>query len=417
MLRIENYDRLEDGGPIAFKLTRALCQAGRNSAMDWVLPDPTRHISGHHFTVTFRDGAHWLEDVSTNGTFLQGQRYRLDGPHRMQAGDRLQVGHYIISVSDAVHAATPLAPPTPAQPIAGGAASWPADDDPWAVGGALEPVDPFPAEPGARRDDFADEFIAPPSFAAPGPAPDPAPPPDPSGLRPLTAAPRPDPSALPVPEAPRPVAPVAAPAEPAAPAPTPTAPAPDPPAVVAAFCEGAGLDPSAYGDADALALARMAGAALRATTIETMDHLRARAAFKEGTRHHVERTMAGMAGNPLKTAPHPDRALEELFFRPRAGAASGADAMGAAARDLRLHHAALIAALQPALGAVLHDLAPEQVEKGASGGLLSGSKKSKAWDAFVERWDSKAARHENGMLDEFFSHFAQAYADALKSND
>ncbi|MEL7183342.1 MAG: type VI secretion system-associated FHA domain protein TagH, partial [Pseudomonadota bacterium] len=332
ILRIENVDFLEDGGPVTFPLTTRPMQAGRGGGMDWVLPDPTRHMSSHNFNVDHRDGAHWLEDVSTNGTFLQGQRYRLDGPHRLQPGDRFQVGPYIIAVSEGgTSGAFALHPDTAPAVAPPGGPSWQADDDPWAVGGPLPPVDPLPPARAGRRDDFADEFIAPPSLGAapPTPAHPPAaqgpvttPPPEP-GLRPLTAAPRPDPAALP----PREAAPE--PAPPAAPAP----PAPAPSEVIAAFCEGAGLDPTAYGEADALEVVRQAGAALKAVTAESMEHLRARAAFKEGTRRHVERTMAGFAGNPLKTAPHPDRALEEIFFRPRAGALTGPDAFGGAARD------------------------------------------------------------------------------------
>ncbi|WP_179381030.1 type VI secretion system-associated FHA domain protein TagH [Jannaschia marina] len=398
-LTLENVDQLDDGGPVSVALTTRPLQVGRGGGMDWVLPDPTRHLSSHHFDVVFREGSHWLEDVSTNGTFLQGQRYRLDGAHRLQAGDRFQVGPYIIAVSRTeVGGAAPGRSPGPAP-----ASSWGTEDDPWAIGGPLDPVDPLPRAKVGRRDDFADEFLAPPSFAAP-PEPEPetpAPPPEPSAPpepRPLTAAPRPDPSAMRPPERSR--APETA-EEPAA------------SAVVAAFCQGAGLDASQFGDVDALALVREAGAALRGVTQESMAHLRARAAFRKETRGAVERTMAGLAGNPLKTAPLPERALEELFFRPRAGAAKGAEAMEAAARDLRLHHAAVIAALQPALGAVLHDLAPEVIEKEAAGGLLSG-RRAKAWDAFVERWDGKAATHENGMLDEFFVHLSQAYAEALR---
>ena len=93
-LKIENYDRLENGGPATITLERRGASVGRREAMDWVLPDPQRHISGHHFDVTYADGAYWLTDLSTNGTFLQGQRYRLEGPHRLSHGDRLVVGHY-----------------------------------------------------------------------------------------------------------------------------------------------------------------------------------------------------------------------------------------------------------------------------------------------------------------------------------
>lgn len=88
--------------------------------------------------------------------------------------------------------------------------------------------------------------------------------------------------------------------------------------------------------------------------------------------------------------------------------------MAEALLDLRRHQVALFAALQPALGALLGDLAPEEVEKaGGGGGLLGGSRKAKAWETFVERWDAKSAPHENGMLDEFLRHFAAAYQESV----
>src|SRR6201992_3488142 len=43
---------------------------GRSADNDWVLPDPMRYVSAHHARVEFRDGHFFLEDVSTNGTFV-----------------------------------------------------------------------------------------------------------------------------------------------------------------------------------------------------------------------------------------------------------------------------------------------------------------------------------------------------------
>uniref|UniRef100_UPI002810A10C type VI secretion system-associated FHA domain protein n=1 Tax=Jannaschia maritima TaxID=3032585 RepID=UPI002810A10C len=242
-LHLDNVDRLPDGGPVAVPLDAGRdIQVGRGAAMDWQLPDPTRHLSSHHFDVSFRDGAHWLIDVSTNGTFLLGRPYRLDEPHRLQPGDRFQAGPYILACRQVA------AVPAPDAPGGDGLRdAWPVDDDPWAVG-APPPRVPAPPVPGP----------VPPPIPAPWPAPDDDPGVDPE-LPPLSALPRPDPSLVlrpPPAEAP----PRAAPA----PDPAPRPPA-DPDAVVAAFCEGAGLDPGEYGDVDALALAREVGAALRGT--------------------------------------------------------------------------------------------------------------------------------------------------------
>jgi type VI secretion system protein ImpI len=76
-LTIENESSLPDGGPLSVRVTgkRGL-DIGRDSHLDWTLPDPTRFISSKHCEVRYRDGGYWLHDVSTNGTLLNGG----DGP-------------------------------------------------------------------------------------------------------------------------------------------------------------------------------------------------------------------------------------------------------------------------------------------------------------------------------------------------
>src|SRR5205085_1159363 len=46
----------------------------------------------------YQDGAYWLRDVSTNGTFVNQNPRRLTEPHRLRHGDRVEIGHYIIRV-------------------------------------------------------------------------------------------------------------------------------------------------------------------------------------------------------------------------------------------------------------------------------------------------------------------------------
>lgn len=161
-LRIENHDALETGGPVWLTLERKGASIGRRGSMDWVLPDPTRLISGHHFDIGYRDGAYWLTDVSMNGTFLQGQRHRLEGAYRLQGGERLIVGHYIIAV---ILADQHMPPQPPAPDVAMG---WDnpgtsGGDDPWDFDApALQPIDPLPQVTGGGRhhfDEMAQDFI------------------------------------------------------------------------------------------------------------------------------------------------------------------------------------------------------------------------------------------------------------------
>jgi hypothetical protein len=43
---------------------------GRSADNDWVLPDPSRYVSAHHARVQFREGHFYLQDVSTNGVYV-----------------------------------------------------------------------------------------------------------------------------------------------------------------------------------------------------------------------------------------------------------------------------------------------------------------------------------------------------------
>ena len=61
-----------DGGPIRIEVKGRGLDLGRDSHLDWTLPDPSRSISGKHCEIRYRDGGYWLHDVSTNGTFVNG---------------------------------------------------------------------------------------------------------------------------------------------------------------------------------------------------------------------------------------------------------------------------------------------------------------------------------------------------------
>jgi type VI secretion system protein len=76
-------------------------QIGRAPDNDWVLPDPDRYVSSHHARVSFRAGTWLLEDLSTNGVFVNDSDTPLSvsGPRKLKDGDRLRFGDYDIIVS------------------------------------------------------------------------------------------------------------------------------------------------------------------------------------------------------------------------------------------------------------------------------------------------------------------------------
>jgi type VI secretion system protein ImpI len=441
-LRIENYDTLEDGGPTWITLNQAGAQIGRRAAMDWVLPDPAKHISGHHFDIAFRDGAYWLTDVSTNGTFFQGQRHRLDGPQQLNGGERLVVGHYIIAVELAGGGVG-----TPAQDQASvhgwtvGPSSRAADDgDPWDFGGEqMDPVNPLPnpASDPHHLDDVAQEFVPlqrptmppgaqalpvqQPQQVAPAPPSVQQPPVVQSGAAQLSHPPFvPPPQAMPTPPAHDP-APVPQPQP--APIPQPVSPPVQQQpamqigdvgqAMLDAFCRGAGLNPAAAQGSDPIVLAEKLGQSARVAAEEIMQMLQDRANVKQFTRGG-ERTMRSATGNnPMKFLPDTVQALETMFVKPRDGFMTAPDGYENALKDLRLHQMAVFAALQPALAEVLKGLSPDEIEgRQTNSSNLLGGGKGRHWDSYVKRWDEKAGKGDHGMLDAFLQAFSRAYMDA-----
>ncbi|HEY6516282.1 MAG TPA: type VI secretion system-associated FHA domain protein TagH [Steroidobacteraceae bacterium] len=76
---------------------------GRSSDNDWVLPDPLRYVSAHHARVYFRDGHFYLEDLSTNGVFVNDVPEAIaklgSSGYRLKNGDVLRIGDYQIVVA------------------------------------------------------------------------------------------------------------------------------------------------------------------------------------------------------------------------------------------------------------------------------------------------------------------------------
>ncbi len=73
---------------------------GRSADNDWVLPDPLRYVSAHHARVQFRDGHFYLQDVSTNGVFVNDDMEpvakRGSNGYRLANGDVIRIGEYHI---------------------------------------------------------------------------------------------------------------------------------------------------------------------------------------------------------------------------------------------------------------------------------------------------------------------------------
>ena len=405
-LRIENYDFLPDGGPLEFSVTARGCEVGRDPAMDWTLPDPTRHISSRHFEVIFRDRQFWLTDISTNGTFVYGAQMRVSSPLHLVNNDRLQVGQYIIRVT----VADGVAAFAPAQPFA---ATPPPPTDPWSLTPAPAPM----PSPGAAppRPMMSSPMPAPAPTPAPMPAPPTAPPVNAPFMGGAATSPNPqgEPFVLKSPPAPVP-APTPAPlVQAATPAAGSEAGMAANAALLDAICRGAGLPAGTLNSLESAQLGEDIGRCLRIATEELMALLGARAAAKQFVKSASRTMIGGVNNSPLKFKPSAEEAMLTMFGKPTGSYLSSTASFQQGFDDIKRHQTAVYAAMQPALARLLEDLSPESIEGRATGGLMT-SKKSRAWETFVERWDAKTHPYENGMLDVFLAYFADAYDVAVK---
>jgi type VI secretion system protein len=99
-LEIISNQRQQLGARASIVLGVSGGSVGRALDNDWSLPDPQRYLSGHHARFHSRQGGYYLEDVSTNGVFVnesttpQGRR----GLYALHAGDVLRMGEYRVRV-------------------------------------------------------------------------------------------------------------------------------------------------------------------------------------------------------------------------------------------------------------------------------------------------------------------------------
>ena len=107
-------------GPTAYKVfDERGGSIGRIAGNDWVLPDAHNFVSSRRARVSATGGAFYLEDTSSNGTFINAPD-RLTSraePQRLNDGDRLYIGDYEIIVQLIPGAAGVVTAQTPAKAV------------------------------------------------------------------------------------------------------------------------------------------------------------------------------------------------------------------------------------------------------------------------------------------------------------
>ena len=471
-LSIENETSLPDGGPLSVSVPgRRGLDIGRDQHLDWTLPDPSRTVSGKHCEVRYHDGAYWLHDVSTNGTFVNGSDRRMQGPHRLRHGDRLEIGHYIVAVAldgeEAAAAGPNGAEAAPPAPTAGSDAFWGPKGEPappiarrdlqpvasqrpvrpdfldWAVDAPVpareEPRPPAPRAAVPPPDDMAWAPVPTPVPLQPAP-----PPPVPTPRRPTPAHdPWSEPGAVPTTFAPPEPEPLPPPAfsrrrppfsrrRPPSSRRRPPSSRRRPPRRRAArvagdaeilrrFARGAGMPEEVIAWRDPAEFAELLGSLMRLVAEDLKQLLLARAESKRLARSTNQTTVQALDNNPLKFSPTPEDALRLMFGRPTSGYLDARRTLEQSFKDLKVHQVKTYAAMQAALRLLTEDLDPQAVEEaaGADTGLsaLVGSRKGRAWDTYTARWTAKTAPYEDGLVDAFMLYFAECYDRSGKKRD
>lgn len=87
-------------GPTAYKVfDERGGSIGRLENNDWTLPDPEKFVSTSHARIRCVEGTYYLDDTSTNGTFVNMSEQPLgQASASLQDGDRILIGSYEILV-------------------------------------------------------------------------------------------------------------------------------------------------------------------------------------------------------------------------------------------------------------------------------------------------------------------------------
>jgi predicted component of type VI protein secretion system len=118
-----------DLGPTAYKVFDEYGGSiGRLENNDWTLPDPEKFVSTCHARIRCVEGTYYLDDTSTNGTFVNANEQPVgEASACLHEGDRILIGSYEILVQlieqRAAQSVTASESPTMPQPALSAAAA------------------------------------------------------------------------------------------------------------------------------------------------------------------------------------------------------------------------------------------------------------------------------------------------------
>ncbi|MCQ4326864.1 type VI secretion system-associated FHA domain protein TagH [Stutzerimonas stutzeri] len=303
---------------------------GRAEGCDWVIPDRKRVLSGRHAVISYRDGAFFLTDTSSNGIQLKDSGASLvkGQPQRVEHGNVYCLGDFEIRarlVQDPALFEGDIGRPQPAGSII--------PDD------AFLDLDPLVAMDQQERvyaevDDLDLALGAPQRQAQ------------------QRDYARIDMESLPLPELVIPQA---------APEPRPEAqPERLPQGFWERFGDALGVDLDDLDEEQRQVLALHAARLLRQSVAGLQQSLRTRSELKNELRLALT-TVQSAGNNPLKLGADSGEAMTALLRGGKPGQLPAEQAIGRAFRDLQAHQVALLAASRAAVQAMFEQFAPEQL--------------------------------------------------------
>jgi type VI secretion system protein len=212
--------------------------------------------------------------------------------------------------------------------------------------------------------------------------------------------------------------PAVAPMPPPAPARLSAAAAPasgDAAPLLAAFLQGAGIEPGALRDQNPAELMTLVGQLFREMAAGLRDALATRAMIKQ--EYRVEQTVIRATNNtPLKFAVDVSQLLSALLSRGRSGYLTGAPAVQEGFKDLRTHELALLGGMQAAVAALLRQFDPEMLkqrleQQSLLQNILPGARKARYWEIYEQHYKQIAVDVSEDVRGTFGRAFANAYEE------
>jgi len=356
---------------------------GRAEDCDWVIPDRKRVLSSRHAEVSYRDGAFFLTDTSSNGIQLKDTGASLDKgrAQRIEHGSVYCLGDFEIRarlIQDPASFEGDIGRPQPAGSIIPDDAFL--DLDPLTAMDQQErvyaEVDDLtavlaPSRAQAQQRDYAqidEENLQIPELVMPAPAAQPKAAPEPERL---------------------------------------------PPDFWTRFGEALGVSLDDLDEQARQALALKAASLLKQSVGGLQQALRTRGELKNELRLSLT-TMQSAGNNPLKHSIDSGEALSLLLRGGKAGQLPAEQAVGRAYGDLQAHQVAMLAASRAAIKGMFEQLSPEQLAlrfERDNKPLITTS--GGRWRAY-RRLHQAMQRDDDWSERQFTRDFAQAYEEQVR---